>query len=321
MEDSDTRITGLMADRQPPHNAMSQGPSDGEHVSLSNTLMQPETHPVSQLETTSMPDESLVPCHTPSDLLPDSPQNVPAPDACQPAIVSDVRSGTQQAFASPSPDSAGYSVAHMDSGSDDNTYSTNSIHECGGSFVDLSTPSVPSPCPLLVPLPESDVEEDPFSESLQDEGVASTASSSSENSDAYTTSTGGRTSPSGDPEPQNVVQPSAADDYLALWILGDSVLERHDRRVYERWKAGLGVTFVLAGPITRYSSHTLTPTISRRIYSQSSSSVSRSSSIAERRRLTRLWSRRFERDTEHAQAEIVHSPRSSASSSKQTPPF
>ncbi|KAH9168397.1 hypothetical protein EDB89DRAFT_1992287 [Lactarius sanguifluus] len=245
MEDSDTRITGLMADHQPPHNAMSQGPSDGGHVSLSNTPMQPETLPVSQLETTSMPDESLIPCHTPSDSLPDSPQNVPAPDASQPAIVSDVHSGTQQAFTSPSPDSAEYSVAHMDSGSDDNTYSTNSIHECGGPFVDLSTPSIPSPCPLLVPLPESDVEEDP-SESLQDEGVANTASSSSENSDAYTTSTGGRTSPSGDPEPQNVVQPSAADDYLALWILGDSVLERHDRRAYERWKAGLGVTFVLA---------------------------------------------------------------------------
>ncbi|KAH9018232.1 hypothetical protein EDB83DRAFT_2400623 [Lactarius deliciosus] len=246
MEDSDARITGLMADPQPPHNAMSQGPSDGEHVSLSNTPMQPETLPVSQLETTSMPDESLIPCHTPSDLLSDSPQNVPAPDVCQPAIVSDVHSGAQQAFASPSPDSAEYSVAHMDSGSDDNTYGTNSVHECGGPFVDLSTPSIPSPCPLLVPLPESDVEEDPSSESLQDEGVASTASSSSDNSDAYTSSTGGRTSPSGDPEPQNVVQPSAADDYLALWILGDSVLERHDRRLYERWKAGLGVTFVLA---------------------------------------------------------------------------
>lgn len=37
-----------------------------------------------------------------------------------------------------------------------------------------------------------------------------------------------------------------AGDHMALWVLGDSVLERYDRRAYERWKAGLGVTFVLA---------------------------------------------------------------------------
>ncbi|KAI9435089.1 hypothetical protein H4582DRAFT_1972780 [Lactarius indigo] len=204
-QDPDTHITGLMADHQPPHNAVPQGPSDGEHMFLSNTPMQPAT-------------------------LPDSPQNVPVPDAFQPAIVSDGHSGVQEACASPPQDPAEYSVAHMDSDSDDNTQSTKSIHECGGPFVDLSPPSVPSPGPLLVPLPESDVEEDPSSEPLQDDDVASTA----------------KTSPSGDPDPQNVVQPSAADDHMALWVLGDSVLERHDRRAYERWKAGLGVTFVLA---------------------------------------------------------------------------
>jgi hypothetical protein len=36
------------------------------------------------------------------------------------------------------------------------------------------------------------------------------------------------------------------DDNQPLWVLGDTVLERRDRRVHERWKAGLGVTFVLA---------------------------------------------------------------------------
>ena len=40
--------------------------------------------------------------------------------------------------------------------------------------------------------------------------------------------------------------PGGIDDYQALWVLGDTVLERRDRRAYERWKAGLGVTFVLA---------------------------------------------------------------------------
>jgi len=114
--------------------------------------------------------------------------------------------------------------------------------------MDLSAPSLPPPGPLLVPLPESDVEEDHSSESSQDEDTASTASSSSQNSDAYSTSIGGRTSPSSDPDPQNTVQPSAAGDYdhMTLWVLGDSFLERHDHRVYDRWKAGLGVTFVLA---------------------------------------------------------------------------
>lgn len=112
--------------------------------------------------------------------------------------------------------------------------------------MDSSTPSVPPPYPLHVPLPESDVEEDRPSESSRDEGVAGTAGSRSRNSDAYTTSTGERTSPSSNSDPQNVVRPSVADDHLDLWVLGDTVLERHDRRAYERWKAGLGITFVLA---------------------------------------------------------------------------
>ncbi|KAF8267449.1 hypothetical protein EI94DRAFT_1328300 [Lactarius quietus] len=127
--------------------------------------------------------------------------------------------------------------------SDDNT---ESIHECENPIIGSSAPSVPSPYPLLVPLPESDVEEDHSSESSRDGGVSGTANGMSQNPDTDTTSSGGDTSPSGNPDPLNEAQPSTADDHLALWMLGDTVLERHDRRVCERWKAGLGVTFVLA---------------------------------------------------------------------------
>ena len=42
----------------------------------------------------------------------------------------------------------------------------------------------------------------------------------------------------------------ATGDYMTVWVLGDSIIERHDRRVYERWKSGLGVTFVLARPMS-----------------------------------------------------------------------
>ena len=42
----------------------------------------------------------------------------------------------------------------------------------------------------------------------------------------------------------------AADDHMALWVLGDSIVEGRERRVYEHWKSGLGVTFVLARPIS-----------------------------------------------------------------------
>jgi hypothetical protein len=39
--------------------------------------------------------------------------------------------------------------------------------------------------------------------------------------------------------------PGESDDYQPIWILGDTVLEKRDRQVHERWRAGLGVTFVV----------------------------------------------------------------------------
>ncbi|KAH9979288.1 hypothetical protein BGW80DRAFT_1454968 [Lactifluus volemus] len=35
-----------------------------------------------------------------------------------------------------------------------------------------------------------------------------------------------------------------------IWILGDTVLEKRDRQVHERWTAGLGVTFVVANVLS-----------------------------------------------------------------------
>jgi hypothetical protein len=189
-----------MADRQPPDNVVPQVPSDGGHLLHSNKSTQPATPPVSHLETTtSMPDESVIPCPTTlSDSIPETPRNA---DDYQPAIVSDVHDGA------PSHDPAKYSVAPMDSGSDDSDHihTTDSIHECGSPFVVLSAPSDPSPCPLHVPLPESDEED---SETTRDEGVSGTEDGKSQHSDAYTSSTDGRTSPLSDPDSPNVVQPS-----------------------------------------------------------------------------------------------------------------
>jgi hypothetical protein len=195
VEDSDTRMAGLMADHQPPHNAVPQRPSDGEHTLFSNTCTQPATPPISQLAT-SMPDESVIPSPIQSDSLPEPPQNAPAPDDSQHAIVSDVHGGAQQAGALPSQDSPKYSVTPMDSGSDYDIHST----ECGSPF----TP----PSPALVPLPESDVEEDHSSESMWDDGVPSMAERMQQNSDVNTNSTGEGTSPSGNPDLPDAVQPS-----------------------------------------------------------------------------------------------------------------
>ena len=192
VEDSDTRITSLMADHQPPHNAVPQRPSDGEPTLLSNASLQPATPPVSQLET-SMPDESVIPCPTPSDSLPKSPQNAPPPDDYQPAIVPDVHGGPQQACAPHSQDSAD---AHTDSGSDDDIHTT----DYESSFID--------PWALIVPLPESDVEEDHPSGSIQDDGVAGTADVRNQNSDVNTNSTGVGTSPSNSPNSPDAIQPS-----------------------------------------------------------------------------------------------------------------
>jgi hypothetical protein len=195
VEDSDTRITGLMADHQPPHNAVSQVPSDGGHTLLSNTSTQLAAPPISQLAT-SMPDESVIPAPTPSDSLPELPQNAPAPDDSQPAIISDVHGGAQQAGALLSQDSVKDAVTPMDSGSDYDIHSS----DCGSPFT--------HPSPAFVPLPESDVEEDYSSESMRDDGALSTADGTHQNSDVNTTSTGEGTSPSGNPDSPNAAQPS-----------------------------------------------------------------------------------------------------------------
>ena len=209
VEDSDPDIISLMADHQPPHNAVPQVPSDGEHVFLSHTSTQPATPPVSQLETTSMPDESVIPCPTLSDSLPETPHNASTSDDYQPAIISGVHVGAHDACASPSHDSAKYLDVPLDSGSDDNdnTHAIDSIQECGSPFVVLSAPSDSPTSPLFVPLPESD-DEDYSSESTRDGGVPGTVDGMSQDSDANTTSTGGRTSPSSGPAPPNAVQPS-----------------------------------------------------------------------------------------------------------------
>ena len=191
VEDLDTHAPDLMADHQHPHNAVSQRPSDGEHTLLSNVSLQPATPPVSQLET-SMPDESVIPCPTPSDSLPESPQNTPPPYDYQPEISSDVHGGPQQACALPSQDSAD---ALTDSGSDDDIH----ITDYESSLIE--------PWALLTPLPESDVEEDYPSGSMQDDGVAGTADVTNQNSDINTNSTGGGNAPSNNPE-ENDVQPS-----------------------------------------------------------------------------------------------------------------
>ncbi len=199
VEDAGTHITSLMADCQPPHDAAPQVPSSGEHIPLSNTTMRPATPRLSQLETPPMSDESLIPC--PSDSVPESPQNAPAPDACQPVIISDVHSEAQQAILSPQ-ERAEYSVASMDPDSDNSPHCAK--YDCE-SRSPLSVPNVPIPSPLLVPLPESDVEEDHPSESWPSEGATGTAGGRSQNSDAYTSSTGERTAPRNDPD---VARPS-----------------------------------------------------------------------------------------------------------------
>jgi hypothetical protein len=112
------------------------------------------------------------------------------------------------------------------------------------------------------------------------------------------------------------------DDNQALWVLGDSVLARRDRRVHERWKAGLGITFVLACHTTsvrRLSS--LIVSLFRQTFSLFSSSASHSSSTAEPKLPSPAYSRRSEPDTSLVWARTAPFPPSSASSLRSTRPL
>ncbi|KAH9955080.1 hypothetical protein BC827DRAFT_908206 [Russula dissimulans] len=99
--------------------------------------------------------------------------------------------------------------------------------------------------PFPIPLPESDDEEQGPS-LARAKPARSTLNSKTQDRGPYMTGTDEMVNTSGDPDPPNITRPSEMDDNQALWVLGDSVLARRDRRVHERWKAGLGITFVLA---------------------------------------------------------------------------
>ncbi|KAI0263518.1 hypothetical protein BC834DRAFT_971216 [Gloeopeniophorella convolvens] len=106
--------------------------------------------------------------------------------------------------------------------------------------------------PCLIPLPNSDAEEED-STPPPSPGYSSRASSSTlyrRNMSHLNRTLVGGASRLGHFGDRSVSEPTEADDNQALWRIGDSALERRDRRVHERWKAGLGMIFVLANVLS-----------------------------------------------------------------------
>ncbi|KAI0294638.1 hypothetical protein B0F90DRAFT_1821115 [Multifurca ochricompacta] len=161
-------------------------------------------------------------------------------DSSQVGDISDIPAVARQLHTPPT-GSAAIDAAISEGSSSGDKYhevESSSMHVSSTSTVGRGKQSGPAPCPLLVPLPESDEEDS--SESMRHGGATRTMDGKSQDGDAYSTHIDERPTPQGNPAIQSLTRPSDTDDSQALWVIGDSALERRDRRVHERWQAGLG---------------------------------------------------------------------------------
>jgi hypothetical protein len=261
MPSQPTHINGLVSDRQVLAETV-QEISDLQPTSTSPISVQPSV-PISQLESDSMSEQSSPSDSSPlaSHFLPESPRETPPPDAFHPEETPEILelAHTSPFVVPPAVDT----IAPLKSNSEDSFHIAGSNPRSEGPHASSSTREELKSCPLLIPLPESDIEEEDHPELARAEGARSSINSQSQTRGADMTSTNERRNTTSRPDVPSTVRPSKSlsshqvalkvthtvpgefDDYQALWVLGDSVLERRDRRVHERWKAGLGVIFVM----------------------------------------------------------------------------
>ncbi|KAI9451652.1 hypothetical protein F5148DRAFT_538595 [Russula earlei] len=200
------------------------------------------THPQSSAPTPSQVVENTMSDHLTPSTISESPQVTPLPVLSQPNRIAGTPRGSHS---SPSPLN---DVVPLSSSSEDPPSRAGSDLECPAT----STPPYASEsCPFPIPLPDSDGEEQ--GTSLRRVQLARSTlhrDSGIQAREAYTTHLDERTNIPDRSDVPTMIQPTEDDDNQALWVLGDSVLERRDRRVHERWKAGLGTTFVLANVLS-----------------------------------------------------------------------
>jgi hypothetical protein len=203
-----------MSDQPPSPHAAPQEISDLRPTSVSPTLIQPPA-PAPHLEENSMPDQTSDSDsdsnHLTSDTKPEPLNENLSPDAFQSEQVeaSGIPEGAHtppfaQALVSP--------ITPIASSSEDSSQETGSNREyeelpasssaCGGPGGKLET------CPLLIPIPDSDVEEEELSETEMTEGARSLVNGPSDIGRVHATYSNTRTNTASRSDRPNVVLPS-----------------------------------------------------------------------------------------------------------------
>ncbi|KAH9956960.1 hypothetical protein BJV74DRAFT_891451 [Russula compacta] len=216
----------------PSDDAMRQGLSDVEPNLPSPTFVQPFAP--SQLEPNSMSEKPSTSGRPASDSMPESRQETLSLEPSQLREITDALGG---GHTSPSASPPVDSTVPLGSISEDTS-------RRAGSEVPpaiLNALHATETSPFLIPLPESDVEDEGSSDFAS---ARSMLNGGSQDRSAYTNQIDERTDAPSRSDVRGITQPTEAEDSQALWVLGDTVLERRDRRVHERWKAGLGANIL-----------------------------------------------------------------------------
>jgi hypothetical protein len=205
MPSEDAHISSLMSDQLPSADAVLERISDAQRTSTPSTLIQPPAS-ASQLEEDSMSDQSSDSdsSRPTSHTLSESFHESLSPDASQPEGIS------EGAHTSPFVPSA---VDPTIPSSEDRSHSAGSNRECEGPPASSSTRGTLESCPLLMPLPESDDEEEDPSMSARAESARSSANSGIQTGAAYTTHTNERTNTTRADVP-NIVRPSKSLPFI-----------------------------------------------------------------------------------------------------------
>jgi hypothetical protein len=231
MQSEHAHISCPMSDQPPSPYAARQEISDLQPTSVSPTLIQPPA-PAPQLEEHSMPDRSSDSDsnHLTSDTQPEPLNETLSPNASQSEQVED--SGIPEgAHTSPFVQSPVNPITPIASSSEDGSQETGSNLEykdppassspCGGALGHtLET------CPLLIPIPESDVEEEEPSETEMTEGARSSINGTSDiEGRAQATYPNTTTNTASRSDRPNVVFPSKSL-HLTKWFKGHTNFAR-----------------------------------------------------------------------------------------------
>jgi len=198
--------SNLVSD-SPSNDAVRQGLSDAELNFPSPTLTQTSTPSPSQPVANPMSEEPSTPTRLASDAIPDLHRDILSSEHSQSEETTSVLGERHSSFSDP-PSAIPTPSVPLSSSSEDSSRRPESTQAPEGPSVTSSTPYVLEIGPHLIPLPESDTEDEDPSEFARVERGRSIFGRRNQERGAYTTHIDERTSTSGSPDVHHITRPS-----------------------------------------------------------------------------------------------------------------